>query len=338
MNGTIPSAVLQQVLGGAATRDAADSAARLIQRARSLQGRPDERARVAELAREFESMITRQILQQMRQSLLGEDEDEDGGLGRETLAGTIDVELARVLSNGRGLGLAEALRPVIERQTGARDITPMLDRLAAPLPPGNAVPLPAQVAGAALAPVAGPAPVAAPAVLLPRESRAAQRDAATPPVDLTGTQPFEPPSNEGPALPLPLKARVTSRFGWRQDPLGAGLRFHRGVDIAAPRGSQVPAAADGRVAFAGHASGYGNTVVIEHADGTSTRYGHLDEIGVNRGDVVPAGGIIGTVGSTGRCTGPHLHFELLQDGRHVNPEQAAARYAGALKVRAVVAD
>ena len=95
------------------------------------------------------------------------------------------------------------------------------------------------------------------------------------------------------------------------------------MDIAAAYGQEVDAVSEGRVAFAGEAPGYGNTVVIEHSGGASTRYAHLAAIDVYKGERVQAGEAIGTVGQTGRLTGPHLHFELLQNGRPVNPELAA---------------
>jgi murein DD-endopeptidase MepM/ murein hydrolase activator NlpD len=110
------------------------------------------------------------------------------------------------------------------------------------------------------------------------------------------------------------------------------------VDILAAYGREVPAAGAGQVVFSGVQGGYGNTVVIEHPGGIRTRYAHLSSIQVEAGDPVQSGTIVGRVGSSGRSTGPHLHFEVLQDGRPVNPEVAATRYAGRLKLEGVVAD
>jgi murein DD-endopeptidase MepM/ murein hydrolase activator NlpD len=119
-------------------------------------------------------------------------------------------------------------------------------------------------------------------------------------------------------------APVSSRFGWRDDPLNGVRRFHQGVDIAMAYGQDVKAAAGGRVSFSGLQSGYGNTVVIDHADGRQTRYAHLAEQAVRPGDTVSEGQIIGKSGSSGRATGPHLHFELLVDGRPVDPRGMSA--------------
>ena len=136
-------------------------------------------------------------------------------------------------------------------------------------------------------------------------------------------------------LRLP-EGRVTSSFGWRADPIAGNRRFHRGVDVAAAYGTEVEAAAPGRVEFAGTQRGYGKTIVVEHEDGVRTRYAHLSEIAVARGETVAAGAVVGRVGQSGRATGPHLHFEVQRDGRTVDPmgEQGAA----ALKVGSTGAD
>lgn len=126
----------------------------------------------------------------------------------------------------------------------------------------------------------------------------------------------------GIALPVfPAEGRLTSRFGGRSNPFGTGGgEFHAGLDVAAPTGTAVLAAADGIVTFAGWKGGYGNVIIIEH-DGQQvvTRYGHLSRIYVKEGDTVTAGRLIGSVGSTGRSTGPHLHYEVRIDGKPTNP-------------------
>jgi murein DD-endopeptidase MepM/ murein hydrolase activator NlpD len=115
-------------------------------------------------------------------------------------------------------------------------------------------------------------------------------------------------------------ATVTSAFGWRADPLTGDARFHRGVDLRAAYGQDVAAAAGGRVIFSGPDGGYGTTVLIAHPDGTRTRYAHLSAALVREGDQVGAGALIGRAGSTGRATGPHLHFEVLDaGGRPIDP-------------------
>lgn len=120
------------------------------------------------------------------------------------------------------------------------------------------------------------------------------------------------------AAPLAL-ARVTSSFGYRRHPLEGGRRFHAGVDLAAPNGTPVYAAAAGQVAVAGHAGGYGLLVELEHGSGLETRYGHLSRLNVVPGQTVQTGELIGFVGSTGNSTGPHLHYEKRINGVPVDP-------------------
>ncbi len=120
-------------------------------------------------------------------------------------------------------------------------------------------------------------------------------------------------------LKLPVEGTLTSGFGFRRDPFSHRMRFHKGVDITAPEGSQVVAATAGEVISAGFEKGYGNTILVQHAGGFQTRYGHLREISVKVGNKVAAGSPIGSVGSTGRSTGPHLHFEVIRMGQPVNP-------------------
>lgn len=118
---------------------------------------------------------------------------------------------------------------------------------------------------------------------------------------------------------VPSPGPISSGFGWRQDPFTGESRFHKGVDLAIAYGRDVTAAAGGTVSFAGVQGGYGQTVVVDHAGGRQTRYAHLSEPLVRAGDVVAAGQLLGRSGSSGRATGPHLHFELLVDGRPVDP-------------------
>lgn len=118
-------------------------------------------------------------------------------------------------------------------------------------------------------------------------------------------------------LDLPVEGGViTSGVGWRLDPFGTGkLVFHKGVDIAVPLGTPVHATRRGRVVFAGERRGYGAAVVIEHANGDRTLYGHNSVVEVRPGDLVEPGTIIALSGNSGRSTGPHVHFEKIPSGR-----------------------
>lgn len=123
---------------------------------------------------------------------------------------------------------------------------------------------------------------------------------------------------EAPAR-LDRPARLSAPYGWRRDPISGDSAFHKGIDLAMPVGQEVPAARSGEVVSAGELPGYGRTVVVKHGNGTSTRYAHLSEILVKPGDAVTAGQTIARSGATGRVTGPHLHFEVLQGGQAVDP-------------------
>lgn len=131
-----------------------------------------------------------------------------------------------------------------------------------------------------------------------------------------------PPAGVAPALALPVHGRVSSGFGPRVDPVHGARGNHTGLDLAAPTGTPVVAAAAGTVVRAGDAGGYGQLIVLRHADGSETRYAHLSAIGVEVGAQVARGQPIGAVGSTGRSTGPHLHFELRRNGQAVDPRPA----------------
>lgn len=242
------------------------------------------------------------MLRQMRQSML--DDQEHDGLGADTMTDTMDVEVARQISRTGGVGLAQILQDAINHQvlgtSSAAGTTP--------------------VAGAG-APIGG---TSAPAPTVP---------ASAPVAGPTVGQ-----ASGHPALPLPIAVPISSAYGVRTDPIDGSTRFHAGIDIRAAYGREVPAAGAGVVAFSGAQGGYGNTVVIDHQGGVQTRYAHLSSIQVEAGARVDAGTVIGRVGSSGRATGPHLHFEVLQNGRPVNPEVAASRYAGLLKFGGMVAD
>jgi hypothetical protein len=118
--------------------------------------------------------------------------------------------------------------------------------------------------------------------------------------------------------PAPGINTITSPFGYRIDPVNGNGSFHTGVDIAAPMGTPVHAAADGVVAATGWMGNFGNAVYIEHGD-MVTIYAHLSQIVVQRGQQVKAGDVIAYSGSTGKSTGPHLHFEVRVHGQPVNP-------------------
>lgn len=112
---------------------------------------------------------------------------------------------------------------------------------------------------------------------------------------------------------------VSSSYGRRTDPFKKTKAYHKGVDLAGRTGNKIKVMAKGKVTRAGTASGYGNLVEVDHGNGFKTKYGHMHKIYVKKGQYVEAGDVLGEVGSTGRSTGPHLHYEILYKGHDVDP-------------------
>lgn len=116
--------------------------------------------------------------------------------------------------------------------------------------------------------------------------------------------------------------KINNEFGFRRNPFGGSrYEFHAGMDIDGERGDTIVAPANGVIVKAGYQGGYGNMIEIDHGNGLTTRYGHLSKIEIQIGDAVNRGQIIGFVGSTGRSTGPHLHYELRLNDKAINPRR-----------------
>lgn len=128
-------------------------------------------------------------------------------------------------------------------------------------------------------------------------------------------------------IAAPVSGAVTSAYGWRSDPLDGAPRFHAGVDLRAPAGSPVHAFMDGTVTFSGWRQGYGHLVEIAHDNGLVTRYGHNSQPLVQAGQRVAAGAVVARSGSSGRSTGPHLHFEVRREGQPLDAHSILAAIA-----------
>jgi murein DD-endopeptidase MepM/ murein hydrolase activator NlpD len=124
---------------------------------------------------------------------------------------------------------------------------------------------------------------------------------------------------------FPVPGTLTSQYGMRESPFGAGKVHHAGVDISAREGTPIKAAADGIVSFSGSARNSGYVVVLEHGCGFSTIYAHNKKNHVKMGQKVKRGDPIASVGTTGNSTGPHLHYEVMKNGKNVNPKNFLAR-------------
>jgi murein DD-endopeptidase MepM/ murein hydrolase activator NlpD len=151
----------------------------------------------------------------------------------------------------------------------------------------------------------------------------------------TDTQWLDPaaPAVQASGMASPVDGRITSLFGSRAHPIIRLFRFHKGIDIAAPKGTPIRAAADGRVIANGWNGGYGQQVRIDHAGGLETSYSHMSAIAAAAGSFVRRGEVIGYVGSTGLSTGPHLHYEVRRGGQLVDPMAAGLSRPAQLDAR-----
>jgi murein DD-endopeptidase MepM/ murein hydrolase activator NlpD len=303
----------------------------IVERARLAAGTPSaataggsERVRLERVAQEFEAMLLVQVLRGMRTSGSWDNEEGDS-LGAESMYETMDVELASHLARVQGLGLSKQLLAAFDRMNAGKPAAPG----AAPLQ------LPTASSGVSgIGPAAAAAPAKPAAELMPRVGTVHApvqpvAAAVVPDADLDAHEAAETVEAaavvEGAVL-SPVAGKVTSDFGWRRDPFTGRAKFHRGIDLRAAYGEDVQAAGEGRVVFSGQQGGYGTTVMIEHADGTRTRYAHLSVALVEAGEKVDSGQPVGRAGRSGRATGTHVHFELIgSDGRHLDPGHLTER-------------
>jgi murein DD-endopeptidase MepM/ murein hydrolase activator NlpD len=256
-----------------------------------------DRLKLQRLASEFESMLLNQMLSEMRKAGRWQDEDEEEDMfGAKALFETLDAEFTKELSQARGFGLGRQLMTAFDRMQG--NATPDATKAGAPTNDTKT-----------------------------KESSGA--DAVTP-VGTTGVGDAAPATIDpiavarqildGDAVSSGGNAKVTSGFGWRRDPFTGEARFHKGIDLQAAYGQDVAAVAGGTVTFSGTQGSYGTTVVVQHANGTQSRYAHLSLALVAAGDPVSVGQVVGRAGSSGRATGPHVHLEVLdREGRALNP-------------------
>jgi len=242
-----------------------------------------------EAARQMEEQFLRVMLKELKRSI------PTGGLLQGSVAiynSVFDEQLAQTMAEAGGIGIGERLAAYLERPEGGEN-TP--EKLA--LRDGRSF-------------AAGERPI---------HSIVPQRFHDAPPKRFDAT-----------ALPFPKDATqhpvsdgiVTSHFGLRSDPFSGELRSHRGIDIAAPKGTPFHPIAEGTVIESGPRGGYGNLVVVDHGEGWTSSYAHCDTLNVQPGDRVSLKSTLGTVGETGRATGPHIHLELRHEGEAIDPHDA----------------
>jgi peptidoglycan hydrolase FlgJ len=249
------------------------------------------KTRLKGAVKELEGLFIYEMLKEMRQTTQGGFLGK--GMGNDIYGSLFDMELAKLFAE-RGLGLGEL---ILKQMAGREESKP--DRSSSPSE---------DLKGSSLRKEAPPVPPTEP-----------------------GTQDSVLKVNDQEvSIKIPVDGRVSSDFGWRMDPFSGEEKFHAGIDIAAPSGREIYPVNKGRVIFSGMTQGYGNTVIIDHGDGYVTKYGHNFTNLVSLGDNVETGQVIALVGSTGRSTGPHLHFEVQHQGKRVNPQQLVKIQPGAL--------
>jgi peptidoglycan hydrolase FlgJ len=259
---------------------------------RTLSGGKTKEAKLREACNGFESVFLSRMFTEMRATI------PKGGLlhgqYEEQYYSMFDKSLCDKLTEAGGIGLAD----MMYRQLRGR----VLGKTDGKTEVGDVVPANRPVSSHGIGMTASaPAPCH---VQDPRQEAAAQ--AARP-------------------MAAPVSGQITSEYGWRADPFTGGEGWHAGMDIAAAEGDPVTPCWDGTVVFAGVKGGYGKVVEVEHPGGWKSVYGHLRSFSVKEGDQVAAGGKIAEVGSTGRATGPHLHFELRRGQETVDPETVLAQ-------------
>jgi flagellar protein FlgJ len=256
------------------------------------EGRNSELRKVTQ---EFEAVFVGYLLRVMR-STVDSSEEESESLGKGIYLEMFDQEIALHIARNRSLGIGEMMfRQLVGDGHPQEDPSHASRTLSSPISiPADATTWP------------GP-----------------KKDSieTIPSISLLqpGSRDQVPSADDDKRLAQPVEGVWSSHFGARRDPLSHRIRFHHGVDVAAPIGSEIKAAQKGTVVFSGALSGYGNTVILEHGDGYRTLYAHAAQTLVSAGDVVQAEQVIGLVGNSGRSTGSHLHFELQRDGEAIDP-------------------
>lgn len=294
-----------------------------------------EEATIRQMATEFEALLLNQLT-----ATLSKTEGDEGGLFGDSGGGMslsrqlFSEQLAKTMAQNGGIGLADLILQQVRQKT-----EPVRPLTLKPLTKPTSMPIaPAETTRPATTPVTQPVAqdkgrfIASEAALATRPRRVhavkTESPVRTTPIEgprslLPGTRTNE--TNRTPvSLKLPLRGAIRSVFGPRRDPINGRPRFHKGIDIAAPQGAPIQAAAAGTVVFSGRNGGYGNMVMIEHADGRRTLYAHAEALYVKVGDRVSASQTIAAVGSTGHSTGPHVHFEVRVGDQAVNPFSALA--------------
>ncbi len=250
----------------------------------SNDGKTHEMRQLEKAASDFEAIFINQVLKASRDSSTKVSLFGDSK-GEETFTSMLDQEYSNIMSSGEGIGLKESLLKQFALITPAKnDNTDGLSML--------------------------------------KMMDAAQHKPRGEAIEAFKNHIIEETGASGPVddYKSPIKGRISSFYGLREDPLTGREKFHKGTDIAAPKGTPIYPTMEGVVTFSGKKGGYGNLIEIRHPNGYVSRYAHNASNTAKVGDLVTTEDKIGEVGETGRATGPHLHFELQVEGYAVNPQ------------------
>ena len=297
-------------------------------------GGKDKEAKLREACQGFESVFISKLFAEMRATV-----PKDGmlhGHYEDQYYSMFDKAMCDKMAENGGIGLADMMyRQLKSRVLGGGEKTETGDVLPANRPVGHGgtgiasdrLPMPAQglPRGGRSVPAQTLSPAVAAALARPGVGATAALAPSHEPAE-GSSQIYDDGAAAQASQPMaaPTTGSITSDYGWRSDPFKGKQAWHAGMDIAAAEGDTVAACWDGKVVFAGQKGGYGNVVEVEHSGGWKSVYGHLRSYGVQVGDTVTAGGKIAEVGSTGRSTGPHLHFELRRGSETVDPHSLLA--------------
>lgn len=293
-----------------------------------LEQQEKQAAKLREAAQMFEAQFVKMLMGEMRKTLANSS-ITSGGFGEEMFTGSLDEARADLIVQGSGLGISEMLERQLGRERYNRPAQFKMDAQAAPSQASASNAYVNQAASRSssannAAVIAGTVENTAEEVLKHDQVvqashtplMARYNELKNSRVAMDG----EPEPVVASSMLWPVDSDISSQFGMRFHPILKTDRFHSGMDIKAPSGTPIQAAAEGTVVFAGNRGLLGKAVIIEHDDGRQTVYGHCSRLMVKAGQEVKQGDIIGKVGSTGRTTGPHLHFEVRDEtGKATDP-------------------
>ena len=306
---------------------------RMEQALRAGQGSED-RQELKEACQEFESLFIQKLWANMRKTVPRNELLHSKA--EEQYMSLFDQAFAREMSRNGGIGLSEVLLQQLQSRLEASSTHAL---------PGEERTEEASPDDLGRQEMAISGRAHSPEIMQQVESLAAEIEKRQAPVintslpphpgseslkagSVQGASPFQGPQQ----LLMPVQGEISSDFGWREDPLTGERAWHSGVDIAVEPGTPVTSCWPGRVVFSGTREGYGNLVIVEHRNGWQSYYGHNSENLAQAGDAVSAGQEIARSGSSGRSTGPHLHFELRQGQMAWDPMHIQRRILAGLQI------